>query len=350
MKPFELTSLLRPSIKALQPYSSARQEFIQGDKEMILLDANENPFPSEVNRYPDPMQWELKKALAKWKKCQVEQLFLSNGSDEVIAHLITAVCEPGHDHIVLVPPTFGMYAVAANILGVKQINVPLTPNFELDVNGILSKVNAQSKLLFIPTPNNPTGNSFSTQAIIQLLEEFPGIVCVDEAYVEFAKAKSFVSKINDYPNLVVIQTFSKAQGMAGIRLGMTFAQPDLISILNKIKAPYNLNFLTQKAALDQLQQQSRIAEQVQLLLAERNRLIQAIGSLDFVACVFPSDANFFMIRVDDSHKRYAQLLAQGIVVRHTAKQLWCENTLRITVGTPEENEMLWTALKKMDEL
>jgi len=349
MKPFELNSILRPSIKALQPYISARQEFIQGDQEMILLDANENPYPSEVNRYPDPLQWELKQAIANWKLCQPEQLFLSNGSDEVIAHLITAVCEPGEDHIVLVPPTFGMYAVAANIIGVSQVNVPLTNTFELDVKTILSQVNARSKLLFIPTPNNPTANGFSAEAIIELLEGFPGIVCVDEAYVEFAKAESFVSKINEYSNLVVIQTFSKAQGMAGIRLGMTFAQKELIAVLNKIKAPYNLNYLTQKAALNQLKQQNRIKEQVQILLTERDRLMQDIKTLRFVETVFPSDANFFLIRVDDSQKRYTQLLDQGIVVRHTAKQLLCENTLRISVGLPNENKALWAALTKMDQ-
>lgn len=348
MKPLELKFLLRPAIKALKPYSSARQEFIGGTKEMILLDANENPYPSEVNRYPDPMQWEFKKVIAQWKNCSPEQLFLSNGSDEVIAHLITAFCEPKEDHIILVPPTFGMYAVAANILGVTQKNIPLTIDYQLDTKSILEQADSHSKVLFIPTPNNPTANSFKKGAILELVEKFPGIVCVDEAYAEFAQANSFVNQLKSFSNLVVLQTFSKAQGMAGIRLGITFAHKDIVTVLNKIKAPYNLNYLTQKAALAQLKAQDKIQEQVAVLLTERDRLIAEIEAIGFVEKVFPTDANFFLIRVDDSLKRYTQLLKNGIVVRHTSKQLLCENTLRITVGLTKENDALLAALRKMD--
>jgi histidinol-phosphate aminotransferase len=349
MKPLALDSLLRPSICAIKPYQSAREEFIGGDKEMILLDANENPYPSGVNRYPDPLQSELKKALSIWKKCDPNQLFLSNGSDEVIAHLITAFCEPTLDHIVLVPPTFGMYAVTANILGIAQKSIPLTAHFQLDVEAILDALNAHSKLLFIPTPNNPTGNSFKHKDLIQLLESFPGLVCIDEAYIEFAKAESLVSKLNRYPNLVIMQTFSKAQGMAGIRLGITFAQKEVVSILNTIKAPYNINALTQKAALTQLEEQGKINTQVATLLNERDRLMEAIASLRFVETVYPSDANFFLIRVDNSQKRYEELLNNGIVVRHMGNKPQCENTLRISVGKPEENEALLLALDKMNK-
>jgi histidinol-phosphate aminotransferase len=349
MKPLALTSLLRPSIRAIKPYSSAREEFVCGDKEMILLDANENPYPSAVNRYPDPLQGELKKALSAWKKCEPNQLFLSNGSDEVIAHLMTAFCEPGEDHIVLVPPTFGMYAVSANILGVAQKNISLTADFQLDVEAILKVSNAHSKLLFIPTPNNPTGNSFKQDDLLTLLHSFPGLVCIDEAYAEFSKAESFISKLKAFPNLVVMQTFSKAQGMAAIRLGMTFAHQELIAVLNTIKAPYNLNILTQQAALAQLPKQATIESQVATLLDERDRLMEAIATLGFVEKVFPSDANFFLIRVDNSQKRYEELLDHGIVVRHMAKQPMCQNTLRISIGLPEENEALLVALHKMNK-
>lgn len=348
MKPLELKLLLRPAIEALKPYSSARQEFMGDTNEMILLDANENPYPSELNRYPDPLQWDFKKEIAQWKNCSPEQLFLSNGSDEVIAHLITAFCEPKEDHIILVPPTFGMYAVAANILGITQKNIPLTIDYQLDIKSILKQADRHSKVLFIPTPNNPTANSFNNEVILELVEKFPGIVCIDEAYWEFTKAKSFVYELQSFPNLVVLQTFSKAQGMAGIRLGITFAHKDIIKILNKIKAPYNLNYLTQKVALAQLKAQDKIQEQVAILLSERDRLIAEIETIGFVEKVFPTDANFFLIRVDDSHKRYTQLLKNRIVVRHTSKQLLCENTLRITVGLTNENNALLAALRKMD--
>jgi histidinol-phosphate aminotransferase len=344
---FDYKKYIRTHLLSLTPYQSAREEFTADGREMILLDANENPFATEVNRYPDPLQLELKEQIAEWKGVGVDQLYLSNGSDEFISNVIMGCCEPGQDQIVIVPPTFGMYKVSARTHGVGVVEVPLTDAFQLDVPAILKAVDASCKIIFIPTPNNPTANSFDLNAIKELLENFQGLVLVDEAYVEFSTNPSIIPWLEDYPNLMVSQTFSKAQGMAGARLGMAFAHSDFIRFFNRIKAPYNINTLTINAALNRLKEQDKVGEQVQLLLDERRRLEEAFGSIPFIKQCFPSDANFILIRVDDSSLRYQQLIDCGIVVRNPSKNLNCENTLRISVGLPEENNRLIDALKSL---
>ncbi len=344
---FDYKKYIRTHLLSLTPYQSAREEFTADGREMILLDANENPFATEVNRYPDPLQLELKEQIAEWKGVGVDQLYLSNGSDEFISNVIMGCCEPGQDQIVIVPPTFGMYKVSARTHGVGVVEVPLTDAFQLDVPAILKAVDASCKIVFIPTPNNPTANSFDLNAIKELLENFQGLVLVDEAYVEFSTNPSIIPWLEDYPNLMVSQTFSKAQGMAGARLGMAFAHSDFIRFFNRIKAPYNINTLTINAALNRLKEQDKVGEQVQLLLDERRRLEEAFGSIPFIKQCFPSDANFILIRVDDSSLRYQQLIDCGIVVRNPSKNLNCENTLRISVGLPEENNRFIDALKSL---
>ena len=344
---FDYKKHIRTYLLSLTPYQSAREEFTADGREMILLDANENPFATEVNRYPDPLQLELKQQIAEWKGVGVDQLYLSNGSDEFISNVIMGCCEPGQDQIVIVPPTFGMYKVSARTHGVGVVEVPLTDAFQLDVPAILKAVDASCKIIFIPTPNNPTANSFDLNAIKELLENFQGLVLVDEAYVEFSTNPSIIPWLEDYPNLMVSQTFSKAQGMAGARLGMAFAHSDFISFFNRIKAPYNINTLTINAALNRLKEQDKVREQVQLLLDERRRLEEAFGSIPFIKQCFPSDANFIFIRVDDSSLCYQQLIDCGIVVRNPSENLNCENTLRISVGLPEENNRLIDALKSL---
>jgi histidinol-phosphate aminotransferase len=344
---FDYKKYIRTYLLSLTPYQSAREEFTADGREMILLDANENPFATEVNRYPDPLQLELKEQIAEWKGVGVDQLYLSNGSDEFISNVIMGCCEPGQDQIVIVPPTFGMYKVSARTHGVGVVEVPLTDAFQLDVPAILKAVDASCKIIFIPTPNNPTANSFDLNAIKELLENFQGLVLVDEAYVEFSTNPSIIPWLEDYPNLMVSQTFSKAQGMAGARLGMAFAHSDFIRFFNRIKAPYNINTLTINVALNRLKEQDKVGEQVQLLLDERRRLEEAFGSIPFIKQCFPSDANFILIRVDDSSLRYQQLIDCGIVVRNPSKNLNCENTLRISVGLPEENNRLIDALKSL---
>jgi histidinol-phosphate aminotransferase len=344
---FDYKKYIGTHLLSLTPYQSAREEFTADGREMILLDANENPFATEVNRYPDPLQLELKEQIAEWKGVGVDQLYLSNGSDEFISNVIMGCCEPGQDQIVIVPPTFGMYKVSSRTHRVGVVEVPLTDAFQLDVPAILKAVDASCKIIFIPTPNNPTANSFDLNAIKELLENFQGLVLVDEAYVEFSTNPSIIPWLEDYPNLMVSQTFSKAQGMAGARLGMAFAHSDFIRFFNRIKAPYNINTLTINAALNRLKEQDKVGEQVQLLLDERRRLEEAFGSIPFIKQCFPSDANFILIRVDDSSLRYQQLIDCGIVVRNPSKNLNCENTLRISVGLPEENNRLIDALKSL---
>ncbi|MDA7570889.1 histidinol-phosphate transaminase [Flavobacteriaceae bacterium] len=344
----DFNQYFRKSLLKLKPYQSAREEFVNVERKMILLDANENPFTTSVNRYPDPMQMELKTEISRWRKVDLEQIYLSNGSDEFISQIVMGSCEPGMDHIVIVPPTFGMYRVAAATFGAGVKEIPLTSEFQLDVPSILAAVNEGSKLLFIPNPNNPTGNSFNSNDIKTLIENFKGLVVIDEAYVEFAKTPSILPLLNNYPNLIVCQTFSKAQGMAGARLGMAFAHKELISFLNRIKAPYNINSLTLNAVLRKLKEQDQVKEQVANLLKERALLEAVLKKVKWVEKCFPSDANFLLIRVDNSIYRYKQLIFAGIVVRNSSKSLGCENTLRISVGTPKENNILIKVLQSLD--
>jgi len=345
----QILAWARPEIIALKPYASARSEFKLGEKQMILLDANENPFDNGMNRYPDPMQLKLKKRLAEAKHLAIDQIFLGNGSDDVLNQLMIAFCAPGKDKAVLLPPTFGMYQVCANINGVETIEVPLTDDFHLDIKAISEVQSKATKIIFIANPNNPTGNCFALEDIRKIIEEFDGLVVVDEAYVEFATNKSVISWINDYHNLIVVQTFSKAQGLAGLRLGMAFAHSAIIDLMNKVKAPYNINSLTQKEILKRLEEQGLIQQQVHRIKLEKEQLMLEFESISFIEKVFPSDANFFLIRMDDSTQRYNELIDRGIVVRDSSKNLNCANTLRITVGTPDENNALIIALRSMDK-
>ncbi|MBR9854619.1 MAG: histidinol-phosphate transaminase [Algicola sp.] len=347
MKGFDLNRLVRESVQKLQPYSSARDEYVSDGSEMLFLDANENPFDNGVNRYPDPYQRSLKSLLAEQKGVSESQILLGNGSDEVLDLIYRAFCEPNRDNIITLPPTYGMYKVLSGINAIENREVLLTSDFEPDVDEILKIVDANSKLLFICSPNNPTGNSFKGKGIEKLLESFNGIVVVDEAYIDFSKDESWLSQLDKYPNLIVTQTLSKAFGLAGIRLGICYASEGTIGVLNKIKPPYNVNQLTQQRALERVLNQDLVNQEVQQILKERTELIKALDSLEFVSALYPTDANFVLAKVDDANKRYQQLLDKQVVVRNRSTQPLCENTLRFTVGTPEENKKLIAILKEL---
>lgn len=343
-----MKNYLRAHLQKHKVYQSARQEFVGGDREMILLDANENPYDWPYHRYPDPLQAKLKKCISKWKKVGVDQIYLGNGSDEIINQLLLAFCEPGEESILICPPTFGMYNVSADLYQVSCEKVPLTKNFQLDIAGIEKALHPKMKLCFIPTPNNPTANRFSQADLKHLASIFPGILVIDEAYAEFDPSDSAINWYSNFSNVVILQTFSKAQGMAGARLGMAFGPPPIIAGLLKVKAPYNINQLTLEAAEHQIEtQQHRVRSMVNEMTQERNKMMTALNQLDYVLQVFPSDANFFLIRVDDSSLRYQQLIEKGIVVRNADKNMNCENCLRVSVGIPKENDLLIEAMNAM---
>lgn len=346
-KKIDIQSLVRKNVWELTPYSSARDEFTDMNAEMIFLDANENPFQTKVNRYPDPGQRDVKEILAKQKEVKTENILLGNGSDEVLDLIMRTFCEPGIDNVITLPPTYGMYKVLAGINNIENIEVPLTAEFEPKVSEILRKANANSKLLFICSPNNPTGNSFSEKTIQTLLENFSGLVIIDEAYVDFSNKESWLRMLNTHSNLVITQTLSKAYGMAGIRLGICYASSEIISVLNKIKPPYNINVLTQAQAVGRLLDSDKLKIEIDSLKVEKEELSKALLEINFVEKIFPSDTNFVLVRVDDAHLRYEQLIANGIVVRNRSSQPLCENTLRLTIGTPEENRQLMITLKKL---
>lgn len=341
---FSLDKITRENVKGLKPYSSARDEYVSDGSTMVFLDANENPFENGTNRYPDPQQRSLKAVLAVQKGIQEGNILLGNGSDEVLDLLFRAFCEPGKDNIITLPPTYGMYQVLSGINSVENRTVLLDTDFQPNVDAIVAVADNNSKLMFLCSPNNPTGNGISTQKISRLLTAFKGLVVIDEAYIDFSTEESWVSKLSEYPNLVVTQTLSKAYGMAGIRLGMCMASTEIIAVLNKIKPPYNVNELTQQSALQRVSDPKAVQQEVNLILGERQRLRTALETVSFVSKVYPSDANFILAKVDDATLRYNQLVDQGIVVRNRTTQPLCENTLRFTVGTPEENKKLITAL------
>ena len=348
MEGFDVNRLVRESVRKLQPYSSARDEYVSDGSEMIFLDANENPFDNGVNRYPDPYQRSLKSVLSEQKGLTEQQILLGNGSDEVLDLIYRAFCEPNQDNIVTLPPTYGMYKVLAGINAVENREVLLTKDFEPNVTEILKVADSNSKLLFICSPNNPTGNAFQKKGIKELLESFNGLVVVDEAYIDFSNDESWVNELNQYPNLIVTQTLSKAYGLAGIRLGICYASEEIIGILNKIKPPYNVNQLTQQRALQRVLHQDLVKQEVKQILDEREELTKALKDLEFVAALYPTDANFVLAKVDDANKRYQQLLEKQVVVRNRSTQPLCENTLRFTVGTPEENKKLIAILKELN--
>jgi histidinol-phosphate aminotransferase len=343
---FELDKLVRPNIKTLKPYSSAKDEYT-GDAK-ILLDANENslgsPLTKWYNRYPDPYQQKLKEKLAFVKQIAANQIFIGNGSDECIDILFRTFCEPGKDNIIICPPTYPMYEVSANINDVQVQNAPLLSDYQLNLAHIEQLVNDQTKIIWICSPNNPTGNSLDRIDIETILNHFEGIVVVDEAYINFSKQKSFVQSLIDYPNLVVLQTLSKAWGLAGLRLGMCFASPQVIGFMNKVKAPYNINIVTQELALQALDEVGQVNDMIKLLVDMRIALAEVIGSMPHVIQVFPSDTNFILVKIPKARQLYAYLLSQGIIVRDRSALELCEDSLRITVGTEQENTLLVDAM------
>ena len=346
-KTFSISTLVRPNVASMQAYSSARDEFTDFDKEMIFLDANENPFENGVNRYPDPQQRNLKSLIAAQREISESNLLLGNGSDEVLDLIFRAFCIPGKDEIISVPPTYGMYKVLAGTNDILNTEVLLTEDFQLDTTGILAAVTEYTKLIFICSPNNPTGNVIHATSIIEILENFNGLVVLDEAYIDFAATESWIKQLSRFPNLVITQTLSKAYGLAGIRLGLCIASKEIIEVLNKIKPPYNVNALTQERAYNRLIQTETITAEIKTLLENRSSLLTVLEKVPFVIQLFPSDANFILARVDDANKRYKQLIDLGIVVRNRSTQALCENTLRFTVGTTEENTQLINALNTL---
>lgn len=343
---FSLDALLRENIKKLVPYSSARDEF-KGEAS-VLLDANENafgsPYPKNYNRYPDPLQHRLKEKLYQIKGVPAEHIFLGNGSDEAIDLLFRAFCEPGKDNVVLVPPTYGMYEVSANINNVAYKKVNLTSDYQLDLDGIAEAIDRNTKLIFICSPNNPTGNSIRRQDIETILINFDGIVVVDEAYINFSKQPSFTKDLAEFPNLVVLQTLSKAWGLAALRLGMAFASKEVVAVFNKIKPPYNINQATQEIVLEALEGVAQVNDWIKVVVDERDRLSSSLVELAEVETVTASDANFILVKLLEPRSLYNTLVERGIIVRDRSKVELCEGCLRLTIGTPEENKLLYNAI------
>ncbi|MDO4163191.1 MAG: histidinol-phosphate transaminase [Bacteroides sp.] len=339
-----IEELTRPNIRQLKPYSSARDEY-KGVTASVFLDANENPYNGPHNRYPDPLQWDLKVEISKIKKVAPEHIFLGNGSDEAIDLVYRAFCEPRIDNVVAIDPTYGMYQVCADVNDVEYRKVLLDEHFQFSADKLLAATDEHTKLIFLCSPNNPTGNDLLRSEIEKLLHGFDGLVLLDEAYNDFSDAPSFLSELDKYPNLIVFQTFSKAWGCAAIRLGMAFASTEIISIFNKIKYPYNVNLLTQKQAMEMLHRYYEIERWVKTLKEERGYLEEQFAQLPCTVKMYPSDANFFLVRVTDAVKIYNYLVGEGIIVRNRNSVALCGNCLRVTVGTRTENDKLIEALK-----
>ena len=345
---FDINNLIRENVKLMKPYSSARDEFEDFDTaDMIFLDANENPFQNGVNRYPDPQQSNLKSVLATQNRVSKKQILLGNGSDEVLDLIFRAFCEPKVDNVITLPPTYGMYGVLANLNNIENREVLLSSDFQPKVEQILEVVDACSKILFLCSPNNPSGNSFSDDAVVKLLENFKGLVVIDEAYIDFSEKESWLNRLSDYPNLIITQTLSKAYGLAGIRLGICYASEEIIAVLNKIKPPYNVNELTQQRALERLSEPEKIKGEISSIIEQRVKLFEVLVDINFVQKIYPTEANFILIKVDDANKRYDELIAKGIVIRNRTTQPLCENTLRLTIGTVQENTRLIEVLKQL---
>lgn len=344
---FNINNILRENIKNLTPYSSARDEY-QGEAS-VFLDANENAFGSpleqQFNRYPDPLQYEVKKRLSEIKGVPPRNIFLGNGSDEAIDILFRSFCNPGVDNVILVPPTYGMYKVSANINDVETRNVPLTAEFQLNLEGIAEAIDKNTKLIFICSPNNPTGNSIDRADVETLLTNFEGLVVVDEAYINFSRQKTFIQELTEYANLVVLQTLSKAWGLAGLRIGMAFASEEIIEVMNKVKPPYNVNEASQQLALQALQNIDQVNSWIKETLLQRDALVLGLKDYNFVIDIYPSDANFILVKTTDANSIYNFLVEKGIIIRNRSKVEMCEGCLRITVGTPDENKILLETLQ-----
>jgi histidinol-phosphate aminotransferase len=336
---FDINNLLRENIKKLVPYSSARDEF-KGEAS-VFLDANENslgsPLTKWYNRYPDPQQWKIKEKLSVIKGIAPQHIFLGNGSDECIDILYRAFCNPGKDNVIICPPTYGMYEVSANINEVEIRRARLLDDFQLDLVHMETLVDDHTKIVWLCSPNNPTGNSLNREDVEMVLNNFPGLVVIDEAYINFSRHRSFVQELKDYPNLVVLQTLSKAWGLAGLRLGMAFAAESIIEVYNKVKPPYNISQATQDLVLKALDEVGQVNEMIKLIVAMRGELVKELSRLPMVRKVYPSDSNFLLVKVDNPAEVYHYLLEKGIVVRDRSKVELCEGCLRITVGTEKEN-------------
>lgn len=345
---FNLAAIVRKNIKKLTPYSSARHEF--SGAATVFLDANENafgsPLPVNYNRYPDPLQAPLKEKISQIKGVPSPNIFLGNGSDEAIDLLFRIFCEPGKDNVIIFPPTYGMYEVCAEINDVAVQKIPLTPDFQLDLAATEAAVNANTKLIFVCSPNNPTGNSINRSDIEVLLNNFDGLVVIDEAYINYARQKTFITELTEYPNLVILQTLSKAWGLAGLRLGMAFAGQPVIDYMNRVKYPYNINTATQQLALEALSNISSVNNWTKTTVTQKENLSEALLTLSITEKVFPSDANFILVKMKEARRVYEYLTGRGIIVRDRSKIILCEDSLRITIGTPDENNQLLEALKK----
>ena len=345
---FDLNNLIRENIKFLKPYSSARDEYKDvKTTDIIFLDANENPFNNGVNRYPDPQQHKVKEMLSETKGVDKKNILLGNGSDEVLDLIFRVFCEPNVDNVITLPPTYGMYSVLANINAVENRTVLLTEYFQPKVYQILKKVDVHSKILFLCSPNNPSGNSFTEGTVEELLIKFNGIVVIDEAYIDFSEQKSWLEKLTVYPNLIITQTLSKAYGLAGIRLGVCYASEEIIHFLNNIKPPYNVNELTQQKAIERLSKIEEVKNEVIEIIQQRNFVVKELKAVSFIKIIYPTDCNFVMVKVDNANKRYNQLIEKGIVVRNRTTQPLCDNCLRFTIGTSTENTKLIEVLKEI---
>lgn len=344
---FELEKLVRENIKKMTPYASARHEF--AGEAAIYLDANENsfgsPLPENYNRYPDPLQQKLKERISSIKGVPAQNIFLGNGSDEAIDLLFRIFCNPGKDNVIILPPTYGMYEVCAEVNDVKVKKVSLLPNFQLNLEAIEQSIDSNTKIIFVCSPNNPTGNSINRNDIEILLNNFNGLVIIDEAYINYARQKSFIPELTEYPNLVILQTLSKAWGLAGLRLGMAFAGQPIIQYLNKVKHPYNINTATQQLAIEALNNISSVNNWTKTTVEQREWLINQLTNLAFVNKIYPSDANFILVEMQHAKKTYEYLAGKGIIVRDRSKIILCDECLRITIGTPDENNQLVDALK-----
>ncbi len=348
---FDVNNLVRPNIRRLRPYSSARSEFAQTAD--VFLDANENAFGSPtatgVNRYPDPLQQDLKKRVAGMNHVAPSQVFVGNGSDEAIDLLLRIFCEPGRDECVICPPTYGMYGVSAEINDVVVNEVPLTSEFQLSVPSILETISPRTKLIFICSPNNPTGNLMKRGDVVTVAEQFNGIVVVDEAYIEYANAPSMIGEIARLPNIVVLRTFSKAWGMAGLRVGLAFGSEPVIELMNRVKPPYNISSMAQQLVVGALDEKKKIDSWIAKTLAERERVRAALAKFPFVKAIYPSDANFILVKVSEANAIYRDLIEQKIVVRDRSSVEFCEGCLRITIGTDRENDRLLDALENYQQ-
>ena len=344
----KIDALVRDNVINMSSYSSARDEYKNvTDENLIYLDANESPFDNGINRYPNNKHNDLKTVVSKIKNVNVNQVVFGNGTDEILDLIVRVFCNPNQDQIITLPPTYGMYDVIAKTNSVENIEIPLKSDFSIDTDKILGLKESNTKILFLCSPNNPTGNSFDINVLSDLIKDFRGVVVVDEAYIDFSSQKSLIKLIDKYENLIITQTMSKAYGMAGVRLGMGFSNEKIISYINKIKPPYNINILTENKALEELKKVNEIKSNVNSILNQREKLISSLEKLDFIEKIYESDANFILIKVDNADLRYNQLLKKGIIVRNRTNQYLCQNCLRITVGTKDENKIL---IKTLNEL